>query len=265
MLFVPSKIAEFAMLPSNAVALLAAAGFVLLAAGWRRAGAWLAGAGVTALLVCGFSPVGNVLLLTLSERFPAWQQGAEPAPHGIIVLGGAINADASAARGDVELMSSGGRVLAMLELARRFPQARIVFSGGNPGLLRKGVPEAAIASRLLDAFGIDANRVTLEGASRTTDENARFSRDLLAPKPGERWLLVTSAFHMPRAMGAFRAAGFDVEAYPVDWRTRGWADAAQPFGKLSLGLARTDLAVHEWVGLAGYRLAGRTHALFPGP
>ena len=105
----------------------------------------------------------------------------------------------------------------------------------------------------------------LEISSRTTDENARFTRKLVSPKPGERWLLVTSAHHMPRSVGVFRKAGFDVEPYPVDWRTRGWIDASMPFDRLSGGLACADAAVHEWVGLVAYWLAGRSDALFPGP
>jgi uncharacterized SAM-binding protein YcdF (DUF218 family) len=105
----------------------------------------------------------------------------------------------------------------------------------------------------------------MEGRSRTTYENAAFTRPLIHPAPGERWLLVTSAYHMPRAMGVFRAQGLNLEAYPVDWRTRGWADAKRPFLTLSGGLGRLDTAVHEWVGLIGYRLTGRTQELFPAP
>jgi len=105
----------------------------------------------------------------------------------------------------------------------------------------------------------------LEGDSRTTAENAIFTQRLVQPKPGELWLLVTSAFHMPRSIGAFRKAGFDVEAYPVDWRTRGWADAMTTFDKLSAGLARSDVAAHEWTGLIAYWLAGRSSELFPKP
>jgi len=279
MLFVLSKVLGFVLLPSNAAALLCLAGVALLVLGRQRAGTrvagtwgagtwvagtWVAGAGVAALIVFGFSPVGNVLLLTLSERFPAWQADGPP-PHGIIVLGGAIDPDVSAKRGAVAFGASAGRIVAMLDLARRFPQAKIVFSGGNANLVTPGAPEAEFAGRLLREFGVDARRVTLESRSRTTDENARFSRDLLAPKAGECWLLVTSAFHMPRAIGAFRAAGFTVEAYPVDWRTRGWADAAWPFRRLSLGLARSDAAVHEWIGLVAYWLTGRSSSLLPGP
>lgn len=263
-MFLLSKIGGVLLLPSNVIALFCAAGIVLLIAGRRRAGLWLAGTGVGALLVFGFTPVGTVMMLTLSERFPAWQP-AGPPPAGIIVLGGAIDPDISAARGDVELASGAERIVAALTLARRFPQARIVFSGGSARLLPGGVAEATIVARLFEEFGVEAERLILESRSRTTAENARFSRDLVKPRAGERWLLVTSAFHMPRAIGAFRAAGFVAEAYPVDWRTRGWVDALQPFDRLSAGLGRSDSSVREWIGLVVYRLTGRSTALFPAP
>jgi uncharacterized SAM-binding protein YcdF (DUF218 family) len=105
----------------------------------------------------------------------------------------------------------------------------------------------------------------LEDQSRTTAENAAFSRRLVMPKPGERWLLVTSAYHMPRSIGAFRTAGFPVEAYPVDYRTMGPADLWIPFDSIATGLRRTDLAVHEWIGLLAYWLTGRSSELFPAP
>lgn len=264
MFFYLSKILGFVSLPSNAIALICAAGAVLLLTPWQRAGRITVIAGVVLLLVCGFSPIGNALMLPLSERFPAWHANGHD-PDGIIVLGGAIDAEASDARNEVELDASAERVLAMLQLARRFPNARIVFSGGSAAVFEKPVAEAPIAGRLLEEFGTDPSRIILESRSRTTAENARFVRELITPKPGERWLLVTSAFHMPRAVGVFRAAGFDVEAYPVDWRTRGWVDVTRPFGKLTFGLAQTNVAVHEWIGLLSYWLAGRSSALFPAP
>ncbi len=125
--------------------------------------------------------------------------------------------------------------------------------------------EAPIAVKELEALGVPHDRITAEEQSRNTVENAVFSRLVAQPKPGERWLLVTSAFHMPRAIAAFRAAGFTVEAYPVDWRTRGPIDATRPFAALTDGLAMTDVAVHEWIGLLVYRLTGRTTELFPAP
>ncbi len=264
MFFVLSKVLGFVVQPSNFIALMCGAGVVLYLIGWKRAGLRLGGTGLILLLIAGYSPLGHVLLLTLTERFPAWQADG-PAPDGIVVLGGAIDPDLSHARHQLEVDASAERVIAMLELARRFPQARIVFSGGSARLLTKGVAEAPLAGALLQRFGIDRSRILLETRSRTTAENAWLTRDLVQPKPGERWLLVTSAFHMPRSIAAFRAAGFPVEAFPVDWRTRGWRDAVMPFRRLSAGLARVDVAVHEWAGLVAYRLTGRSTALVPGP
>jgi uncharacterized SAM-binding protein YcdF (DUF218 family) len=264
MYFVLSKILGFFTTPSNAIAVVCAIGALLLLLQRQRAGSLVLTFGILLLLVFGYSPAGNVLMLTLTERFPAWQSDGRD-PDGIIVLGGAIDQEASAARGMVEMNGAAERMTGTVELAKRFPRARIVFSGGSGNLIENGLPEAPIAGDWLQRFGIATDRITLESGSRTTDENAVFTRRILMPKPGERWLLVTSAFHMPRSIGAFRAAGFDVEAYPVDWRTRGWRDAGMPFDMLSAGLARTDAAIHEWTGLVGYWLSGRSSALYPGP
>jgi uncharacterized SAM-binding protein YcdF (DUF218 family) len=264
MFFVISKIFGFFTQPSNMIATICAIGALLLLLQRQRAGTLTLTFGVLLLLVFGYSPAGNVLLLSLSERFPAWQFDG-PDPDGIIILGGAIDSEISAARGALEMNSAAERITTMLELARRFPKARIVFTGGSGNLIESSVPEAPIAGRLLESFGVATDRITLESASRTTDENATFTRRMVSPKPGERWLLVTSAVHMPRSIGVFRAAGFDVEAYPVDWRTRGWVDAGLPFDAMSAGLARTDIAIHEWTGLVTYWLTGRSSALFPAP
>ena len=256
MFFYLSKIAGFFAIPSNAMVMLCVLGLLLLTSRYREAGARMIAAGVALLLIFGLSPASNLLLLPLSERFPAWSAAGRP-PDGIIVLGGAIDPESSQARGSPELDSSGERIIAMLQLARRYPHARIVFSCGSS--------EAPIVGDLLEDFGTARARIVLEGDSRTTAENATFTRQLVSAKPGERWLLVTSAFHMPRSVGAFRKAGFEVEAYPVDWRSRGWSDALSPFGAVSLGLARTDTAIHEWIGLIAYWATGRSSELFPGP
>lgn len=264
MFFVLSKILGFLTVPSNLLAVAAVAGVCLLLTRLRRLALTLLTGGIVVLAVLGFSPLGNLMLLTLSERFPAWQAGRSE-PDGVIVLGGAIDPDVSAARGTVEIDSSAERMVVLLTLARRFANARIVFSGGSGRLMPNSAAEAPFARQLLAEFDMTGDRFIFEGASRTTWENAVNARDLLKPKPGERWLLVTSSFHMPRSVGAFRMAGFEVEAYPVDWRTRGWRDATQPFARLSSGLARTDVAVHEWAGLLAYWLTGRSSALFPAP
>ena len=138
-------------------------------------------------------------------------------------------------------------------LAFRFPNARIVISGGEGALLYRGGGQT-----FLTRISIDPERILLEETSRTTSENAAFTKALVAPRPGERWLLVTSAFHMPRAIGSFRAAGFDLMPWPVDFRTRGPVDLLRFSPRPSEAWRRVDLASKEWIGLLIYQLLGRT-------
>lgn len=265
MFFYASKTLGFFTQPSNFLIVIGIVGFVLLLLKRYRFGTSLVGFSGLMLAIVGFSPLCNILLLSLSERFPRWQDDGRT-PDGIIVLGGTIDADASVVRNSLEMNSAGERITAMLELAQRFPQAKIVFSGGSSSMIETTMSEAPVAGDVLKRFGVDPARIVLENDSRTTDENAVFSARMLQPKPGQRWLLVTSSWHMPRSIGVFRKAGFaDIEAYPVDWRTRGWIDATETSDTASFGIARADLAMHEWVGLISYRLAGRTSELLPGP
>ena len=264
MFFILSKVLGFFALPSNLAITLGLLGVLLLATRWARIGRLLTVASLIALAVIGLSPLGNALIIPLEQRFPPWDDKRGP-PDGIVVLGGAITPDVSAVRGEVALNEAAERVTAAVALARRYPDARIVYSGGTGALIFREGSEAAAAVRIFESLGIAHARITIEEQSRDTMENAAFSLLVAKPQPGERWLLVTSGYHMPRAMGVFRQAGFPVEAYPVDWRTRGPQDALRPFSALGSGLERVDTAVREWVGLLVYWLTGRSSALFPGP
>ncbi len=264
MFFVLSKVVGLLTWPSNLMIMVGFAGALLLATRFARAGLQCLVASVLLLAICGFSPLGNALILPLEQRFPPWNP-ERGAPDGVIVLGGAFETTVAPARGEISLNEAAERMTSAVELARRYPNARIVFSGGSGQILYEGSTEAELARRLFENLGIPGDRVITEDRSRDTDENAKFSKAVADPKPGERWLLVTSAHHMPRAIGAFRRVGFSVEAYPVDWRTRGPEDLARPFRIASDGLKRTDTAVHEWVGLLAYWLSGRSSELFPGP
>jgi uncharacterized SAM-binding protein YcdF (DUF218 family) len=105
----------------------------------------------------------------------------------------------------------------------------------------------------------------LEHQSRTTWENATYLHALLQPRPGERYILVTSAFHMARSVGTFRQVGFDVVPYQVDYRTKGAVALVSPFWEGPAGLARFDTAAKEWIGLLAYWLSGRSDSLWPAP
>jgi len=264
MFFIISKLLGFFALPSNVIVVLGLFGVLLTGGRFTQLGLRLAAASVLLIAVCGFSPLGTALLLPLENRFAPWNPAHGP-PDGIIVLGGAFENAVSGARADLALNDAAERMTSAVELARRFPAAKIVFSGGYGELFPEGPSEAELALRLFERLGVERDRIRIEDRSRNTVENAIFSKAVAAPKPGERWLLVTSAHHMPRAVGAFRRSGFEVDPYPVDWRTRGDADLLRPFRAVSDGLRRTDTATREWVGLCVYWLTNRSSALFPGP
>lgn len=262
MFFFLSKTVALFLLPSNLFIALVVAGILLARTRFQRGGIRMAIAGLVLLLVAGFSPAGNILTHMLESRFPPWDAARE-APDGIVVLGRPISTRLSQAHGVPVIDDAADRFIVLAKLARQFPNARIVFAGGN-GSLAGGPAEADFVGPLLDDLGVPRERVALERRSRNTAENAVFSKDMAQPKPGERWLLVTSAWHMPRAVGCFRRVGFAVEAYPVDWRTGLGFEFRLP-RSFAGGLGRTDLAVNEWLGLLAYWLTGRTSALLPGP
>jgi uncharacterized SAM-binding protein YcdF (DUF218 family) len=169
------------------------------------------------------------------------------------------------AHGPMALNDAGERVVAMADLARRFPQARVIFTGGAGIYSRAPKPEAEVLRDQLGTLGLATDRVLIESLSVNTWENAVLSKPLAQPRPGETWLLVTSAWHMPRSVGIFRKTGWEVTAYPVDFRTAGWQDQTRGFASVSDGLRRTEVAMREWIGLLVYRLTGKSDALFPAP
>jgi uncharacterized SAM-binding protein YcdF (DUF218 family) len=262
--FVLSKTLGVIMLPTNFLILLGLLGALLLLTKFSALGRKCLVLSLVLLAICGYSPLGSLLLYPLESRFPAWDAKGRT-PDGIVVLGGPIDTDISAVRHVPVIRSAADRIVAGIALARKYPDARVIFTGGSPNLIFNDAREADYAAMVFDSLGIDRSRLIIERQSRNTLENAEFSKALAKPKPGERWLLVTSAFHMPRAMGLFRKAGFPVEPYPVDWRTGDKSSLLLFDSSATEGLLRTDIAVREWIGLIAYRLTGKTDDLLPGP
>ncbi len=264
MFFVASKVLWLFLAPVNLLLVAALIGAALSGGRFARAGRRIAIVAIALLLAIGVLPLGVWLIAPLEDRFPPPPASMLP-PYGIIVLGGAIDDDLGRARHQVILVDGAARLTEAVALARRFPQARLVYTGGSNSLIATDSSEARDAGALLTALGVDPARITLEDRSRNTDENARFTRDLVHPEPSQTWLLVTSAWHMPRAMALFRKAGFNVVADPVDYRSRGDFGDWRLNGEASRGFALFDLAVHEWVGLAAYRASGKIDSIFPAP
>jgi uncharacterized SAM-binding protein YcdF (DUF218 family) len=228
----------------------------------RRIGRVLITLGALGLFALMILPVQQWLLMPLEDRF------VRPLPpdhvDGIIVLGGAVDPVISTERGIPSLNAAAERMTEFVALSRRYPAARLLFTGGIGTVMPDVEPEAVAARELFSELGLPPERVIYEDRSRTTYENAVFSRELAQPRPGETWLLVTSAAHMPRSVGVFRHVGWTVIPWPTSYKTvhAVLPSITEPF---SGRMGELDTAVHEWVGLVAYRLTGKSDDLFPAP
>jgi uncharacterized SAM-binding protein YcdF (DUF218 family) len=256
-MFILGKIVGWLADPSNLFFLAAALAWRMLP---RRGGRRLLGAALACVLVLGVLPFDRWGVAYLEDRM-APPQRMPAHVDGIVVLGGAIDPTQSVARGQVAVGGAVERLTELIPLARRYPEAKLVFSGGSGRVLDQDNREADWVHRFYRDIGFDDGRVLYERDSRTTRENAVLSQQLARPRPGETWLLVTSAMHMPRSAGCFRAVGWPVVPYPVDYQTSGtgmdWRFAFNLSGYAGL--------VHEAIGLVSYRLAGWTEELLPAP
>lgn len=262
-MFVISQIYNFVTDPAVLVPVLLAAGTLLLWTRWQRAGRALVAITVVFTLIVSVFPVGGYLASILENRFPVIRDLPQQVA-GIITLGGAINQFVTAARGQPALSAGAERLTEFVALARRYPDARLVFTGGSADLSRPEVSEADAARKFFHRMGLDPDRVTYEPRARNTFENAVFSYQMMKPKPDENWILITSALHMPRSVGAFRKAGWNPIPYPVDFTTE-WPFRFALGLRITQGIESFSLALHEWMGLVIYRTLGRSGELYPGP
>ncbi len=262
--FIASKVGWFFLTPSNLILLTILVGIGLLY--WkkgRRIGWRIATGGAIALVVATLLPLGDWLIASLERRFPPYVAcKTDPKPvAGIILLGGAISSQEVSGQIFEDLGPAADRIRKAAQLAHEHPDLLVVVSGGQ-AFPREGARSEAVATAdLLMELGVDLKRQRLETGSRTTAENAQFvSRQTTSDGS---WLLVTSAFHMPRSVGAFRKSGVDVIAVPTDWMV----DDNRPILTLNAldRLGRLDLGVHEYLGLIAYWMTGRTSGILPGP
>ena len=242
------------------------AGCLVLWTPWWRLGRWLVCLAALATTAVALYPVGQQALRPIEDRFPPLV--SLPARvDGILVLGGVIDYYVIGKRGvPSSLLAAGSpRLDAFVELARRYPMARHVFTGGSIELIDGKDTEADVVRRIFARIGLDTTRIIFEDKSRNTYENALLSLAMIKPEPEETWLLITSARHMPRAVGTFRKAGWpNIVAYPIDFAT----DPNQPFEsafRLGHNLNYLSEAIREYMGLVYYWRLGRTDELFPGP
>ncbi len=259
MFFVAAKIFWALFQPSNLAAILAASGLITLMI-WRRLGLTLLAAAGMLLVIFGILPTGQWLIAPLEARFARPSDEAIKTAAGLIVLGGTEQPGMTRSRGEPSLGFEAARLAGAAAFAHRLADKPVLYSGGyrEPG----GTTQADVARDFLLGVGIAGTRLLLEDQSQDTAENAIYTQKMLGKRAAGPWLLVTSAFHMPRAMGAFQRAGMTVIAYPVAYRSSGNGVNVWNFD-VAENLRICDLAMHEWIGLVAYYVTGRSDELFP--
>lgn len=261
-MFETGKLLWMVFAPANLVVWFILAAYIALPR--RRVPRAKRAVGALALLcvLIACTPLSRLPLMLLENRFarPSFPATVD----GVVVLGGGIAPVISAQRHEPAMTGAAPRLLALAELARRYPDARLVFTGGSGDIFHPGLKEAPVAREALQGMGVDVARVLFDDQARNTHENATFARALAKPQPTQSWLLVTSASHMPRAVGAFRAAGWVVIPWPVGYATSGQLWSGLGFDFLG-GLASLQTGIREWIGLLVYYARGYSDSLFPGP
>ncbi len=248
--------------PSNFLFLILLAAALAALLGRYRATRWLVLAAAAGFVLVTFLPLGQWLTRGIESRFPAITE-LPPDVAGVVALTGGIDAGIVTDPDQLALNEAAERVTTLIELGRRYPQARLIHAGT---LGPNGLP--------VDAFrefarkqGFDPARIEIETRSSSTEDDVRMAKELAQPKPGERWILVTSAFAMPRAVGLMRKQGWAVTPFPVDYRAPppdaiGISQVAlQP--NVSQRFKELDLAAKELFGLAFAWLKGSTSAFLP--
>jgi len=263
-MFVVSKLFWMAAQPLSLAFLFAAMAFAALLLHWRKTAISALAISLLILFLTLYTTIGSYALQNLEARFP--RPAADPASLScMIVLGGAFETEVTTARGGIEFNQAAERFVETLRLAERFPQSKIFVSGGDGSLSGRYEGDAAASERFFAAFGVAADRLIGERASRTTFENVENSGTVLEQSGITNCLLITSAFHMPRSMGLFRKAGIYVVPWPVDFRTSGSVSPGLDVTQPALNAQHVATAVREWIGLAAYFALGRTTALYPAP
>ena len=213
------------------------------------------------LLIIAFFPVGEWLLYPLESRFqtnPTLPKKIE----GIIVLSGAEDTARSSLWNQVELGSAAERDLMFISLARQYPKAKLVFTGGTGSLTQQEYKAADVAKKLFQQQGLDVNKIIFERGSRNTYENVIFSKKIIKPIQNKNWILITTSWHMPRSVGIFCKSEWPVIPFPVDHSTKKGDLFRIDFDVLE-NLSSLKTAIKEWLGLFAYYLSGKTTSLLP--
>ena len=264
MFFAASKIFWSLIQPLNALCLIALLGFLIRLRGkWEHTGQALMNFALGAILIFGILPVGPLLMTYLERQYPA-PESLPAKIDGIIVLGGAFEASAGAKSGQIVANDQIDRMFCFVDLAKKYPGAKLVFSGGPGDILNPSAMEGNDARRFFALTGLDKNKIIFEENSRNTFENVLHTMEMVDPKSSETWVVTTSAYHMPRTMGIFAQFRWPVTPYQCDPRTDGdYKTVLKTLPSVTGNFSKLNYALKELIGNAVYYFTGKSAYLIP--
>ena len=252
--FYVAKLAWLLLAVDSVLVMWLGLGVLYLHMGWLKAARRLLLTLVVVCLTIALFPLGEWLFYPLEKQNPPASLPSQI--DGIVVLGGGESVGLSHAWQQVALGEGGERLTAMVMLANAYPQAPLVFTGGSGRMVQQGTTGADVARQFIQSMGLPKDRLTLESRSRNTVENAVLTKAMMQPKPGQQWLLVTSAFHMPRSLAVFCKAGWPMQPFAVDYRAQK-GNLLRFDWDFATHLRNLNQAFKEWLGLAAYKLTGK--------
>lgn len=215
------------------------------------------------IFITGVSPLPDLLMTYLENRYPQPKK-IDKDVKGFIIVGFGIDRRISEARHTPTFNCAAERVTYLVELANQYPDKKIVFTAGNP----ENGSKVTIASVAKDFYKNMTGKeppsnIIFDDKSETTFQCAENTYNLIHPEPEDKWVLVTSAAHLPRAMGAFQSVGWKkLIPYPIDYRTTGQYNINFGFS-IYHGLMTWSIVTYEIIGILYYRLTGLTKKIIP--
>ncbi|MGI9399744.1 MAG: YdcF family protein [Rhizobiaceae bacterium] len=255
-----SKLFWFFARPLNLLFILALFCAVAARLGYRRFARGLLVLIAITFVLIGFTQLPDWAVLKLETAIAMGELPEKP--EGIIVLGGGLTANAAAREADYAMGEASDRLIKGLELKQLFPDARFIYSGGAASFNPDAEPETTAAAQIISGLYGDGFDFELETKSLNTWQNAAYVAEMIDDTNSGEFLLVTSAFHMPRALGCFRKAGVNVVPIPADYR----ADKLVfPYltGSTAEQFLKMSIVIKELIGLVVYRLTDRIDEFLP--
>lgn len=254
--------------PSNFLFIIMASAYILYqisdsASKTKRISQRILTTTIVILAFIGFTNLSYWLYFPLESRFDNYKNQTDKGPYsGIIVLAGSEKTSLSTFHSQPILSNDSERLIAAVALARIFPTLPMIHSGRGGWINADEWSQNDVAERFFIQMEIKSSQIRYDRSSYNTSSNAIEAKKLILSGENEKWFLITSAFHMPRSVGAFQKAGIHIQPYPVAYKSLLKYTDFFNFN-VSENLLAFDLAIHEYIGLIAYYITGRSNDLFP--